>query len=122
MPLVLITRSPGVGDQILKSLLDEIREIVAEGLSVPGTKGELTDRDIEVKVQEKGHLDQNIRDVAIVIWANEYPERRKNLDERRKSIAGKIKKLLPSVNLLSAGDYHSGSLWILLQPGSYEEW
>lgn len=113
MPLAVVTRNPGVTDEGIKPLLDHLRQIVAEELTVPGTDGELNADEIEVRVQETGHLDQNIPHVAITIWANQYPERLANLDERRRHIAQRIKELIPHMD---------GNLWILLQPGSFEEW
>ena len=114
MPLVLVTRDPYVTDKELSPLLEQIRQIVAEQLTVPGTDGELSAREVEVRVQNAGTLDQNTPDVAVIIWANEYPDRLETLDERRAHIAKKMKELLPPAR--------SGSLWILLQPGSFEEW
>ena len=114
MPLVLITRGPRVTDEELQPLLESVCQIVAEGLTVPGTEGELNADEIEVAVTEAGPLDQNMKDIAIIVWANVYPERLENFDDRRSQIAGRMMARLP-------GKY-SGSLWVLLQPGSYQEW
>ncbi|OHA67335.1 MAG: hypothetical protein A3C82_01660 [Candidatus Wildermuthbacteria bacterium RIFCSPHIGHO2_02_FULL_47_12] len=113
MPLVVVTRGPEITDERIKPLLDHLRQIVAEELTVPGTDGELNANEIEVRVQETRSLDQNVPHIAITIWANEYPKRLANLDERRRRIAQRVRDLIPDVD---------GNLWILLQPGSFEEW
>jgi hypothetical protein len=113
MPLVIVTRGSDITDEMIKPLLDQLRQIVAEELTVPGTDGELNANEIEVRVQETGSLDQNVPHVATTIWANEYPKRLANLDERRRRIAERIRDLIPDID---------GNLWILLQPGSFEEW
>ena len=119
MPLVLVTRNPKITDEALKPLLGSIRLAVAAALSTAG-EGALTPNDIEVKVQEIGPLDQNIRDVSIIIWANNYPARLENLDARRRHLADQIKILVRAGGSPSLAI--TGSLWILLAPGSYEEW
>jgi len=114
MPLILIKRQLSVTDQDLKPLLNVIRPIVAQELTIPGTDGELNPDEIEVEVRHVGCLDQNSLAIAITIVANEYPERLRNLEERRQLIGQRLRKWLPS-------GIH-GSLWVLLQPGSFETW
>jgi hypothetical protein len=117
MPFVLVRTTPHVyaglylhSDE-LKPLLQELPGIIARALSVPGTEGELTPEEIEVKVEQFGDIDIHQKDVEIIIWANDYPERRKNLEVRTKQIYGQVKAILNQDT--------TSFIWVLLQKGSF---
>jgi len=110
MPLVLITRKPGVS---LTELLSMIRLVVADELSSNDPHGALIPDDIEVNVREFGPLDISKYDVEILIVANEYPERRATLPARTYMVRKKVANLLPG-GLLSW-------VWILLATGEWQE-
>jgi len=117
----------------VKKLVKNLPSIVAKALSVPGTEGELSPNDIEVKVESFGLIEEaegssgftridvsgdvlrdiHTKDIEIIIWANDYPERAKNLDQRREQIIKEVRKFIPP-------DI-TGFVWVLLQPGSYGE-
>ncbi len=116
MPLVLAYRDPGkVSEEFFSKLTSKLQGIVAEALSVPGTAGELKLGEIEVWVCDAQPGDVNTLPLEIIIWANYYPKRKKNLDERRARIVKEIKKLIPE-NLKI-----TGFVWVLLAPASFEE-
>jgi len=98
-------------EPFLRPFLQELPGIVAEALSVPGTEGELTPKDIGIKVEEFGDLDIHQKDVEIIIWANDYPERREYLDQRTKRIYFQVMALL--------GQDTTSFVWVLLQKGSF---
>ena len=118
MPLVVMNCKKGrlLGDMIEK-LAQELPIIVSRALHVEeNPKGHLTSDDIEVEVRESGTYDVNIKDLEITIWANHYPERLVNIDERREKIVLGIRDFLR--------DYDrnpSGFVWVLLQPASFGE-
>jgi len=119
----------------VEKLVENLPSIVAKALSVPGTEGELLPNEIEVKVELFGEIregknssgltyvdlrdsaevlkDIHTKNIEIIIWANDYPERAKNLDQRRKQIIKEVRKFIPP-------DI-TGFVWVLLQPGSYGE-
>jgi len=117
MPFVWVRTNPyKIGKTQFRQLVENLPTIVAEALSVPGTDGELTPEEIEVKVETFGLFDIHTKDLEIIILAQDFPERKKNLDERQRLITGKVRRLLsPSVTGIT------GFVWVLLQPGSFGE-
>lgn len=115
MPLVVLCKNPEViNEEIAKKIAQQLPMIVAEALDVPeNPDGRLTKDDIEVWVQDASKLDVNSKDLSIIIWANNYPERMANLDERRAKVAKSVRQMKPT--------NATGFIWILLQPGSFEE-
>lgn len=114
MPLVLIQHKNGRGlTEIAEKLAKELPVFVAPTLSVPGD-GQLSLDDIEVWVTEGSPADVNTKDLEIIIWAHEYPERKANLEERKDVIVKCVRTFL--------ADYDrniSGFVWILLQPTAF---
>lgn len=116
-----------------KKLVKKLPCIVAEALSVPGTEGELSADEIEVKVELFSSIrevkntagftcldtskdvmkDISTKDIEIIILANYYPERNKNLDERQKIILNRVKEFI--------SPEFSGFVWVLLTPSSFGE-
>ena len=86
MPLVVVNRNPKVlTDELLKTLVASLPESVASTLTCSDSGGDLTAKDIEVWVQDFGPYDINTKDVEIIVWANLYPKRLKNLEFREKN-------------------------------------
>ena len=52
-------------------------------------------------------------DLQIVVFANEYPSRRANLDERCAELRERIRQALP--------DNLHGFVWVLLSPAAFAE-
>lgn len=118
MPLVVIQykRAFLYKDSVHK-LAKKLPEIVADALDAGqgGNKeASLFPREVEVWVQESGALDVNTRDLEIIIWANSYPERLKNLEQRKNKIVRGVRKVLGTRN-----SSLSGFVWVLLQPGAF---
>lgn len=116
MPLVLIQHKNGRGlNEIAEKLAKELPALVAPTLSAP-PDGNLVPGDIEVWCTEGSTADVNTKDLEIIIWAHEYPERRANLEERKDVIVKGVRTFL--------ADYDrnvSGFVWILLQPTAFGE-
>lgn len=117
MPFVWVrvhpTEMTGHSFSFIRGLVRSLPDIVAKALSVPNTEGELTSSEIEVKFEKFGPLDIHTKDVEIMIWANDYPARKEDLDERRKRIVGEVEKHLWRDTTFF--------VWVLLQPGSFGE-
>lgn len=116
MPLIQICRDPRlISDQEIKRITAGLAEIVAKALDVPELpEGRLSAKDIEILVRDQHYLNVSSTPLCIIIHANDYPERRANLDERREKIIEGIKSLrkIPSTH---------GFVWLQLLPGSFGE-
>ncbi|HDH07804.1 MAG TPA: hypothetical protein ENH35_05930 [Candidatus Moranbacteria bacterium] len=113
MPLVLVKKDKKkLSDRSihLNNLIQVLPVFVADALTVPNTDGELTPGDIEVYVSDFGPLDVHTKLIEIIVFSNEYPERIKNLDERRDKLIRSIKGYSP---------IKDGFVWIFLGKGSF---
>lgn len=117
MPLVIVNRNPyKVYSETLDALVLELPKLVTEALSIPNTDGELKHDDVEVWIRDqRREYESQHFDLEIVIFANQYPERLQNLDERREEIGRGIRYLLS----LKKCDNVRCFVWVLLQPGSF---
>jgi len=107
----LVTANKGAtSTEVFDQVLARLPQIVAEELSCP--EGVLTPKDIEVQVRFENSRDIHNHRLGIIIEANDYPNRRVNLDERRRKIVERVGVL--------AGD-EQGYVWVRLSPGSYGE-
>lgn len=118
MPLVVIQYKDGyLNKDMVRGLAESMPRIVADALdagSPENREAYLSSSDIEVWVQESGKLDVNTRDLEIIIWANSYPERLVNLEQRKNAVIRDVRHVL--------GNYDrnlSGFVWVLLQPGAF---
>lgn len=83
MPLVVVCRNPAtISDETLRPIAQYLPELVAEALTIPDSEAMLTPAEVEVWVQDFGPFDVTTKDIEIIIWAHDYPERLRNLDER----------------------------------------
>lgn len=120
MPLVVVQYKPGsITEGKLKDFVSVLPKLVARALHVPeNPDAHLTPEDVEVWVRESGKLDRNVedivKDIEIVIWANEYPERLQNLGERKDRIVQSIRDFF-------YGRIPTGFVWVLLQPAAFGE-
>lgn len=114
MPLALIQHKNGRGlTEIAEKLAQELPTSVAWALSTSGD-GKLNPDDIEVWVTEGSPADVNTKDLEIIIWAHDYPERKADLENRKDSILTDVRKFL--------ADYDrnvTGFVWVLLQPTAF---
>lgn len=115
MPLVHLQRDPQiVNDRIVKEIADALPAIVATALDVPeNPDARLTANDIEVLIRDKHYLDVNTPPLSVIVYAQDFPERKKSLNDRRIAIAGGIRMHKPT-------DIH-GFVWIFLGDTSYGE-
>lgn len=96
----------------ITSIAASLPAIIAEALTVPGhPEAALLETDISVEVSPSGPFDQNVVDLSIVIFANDYPERRENLSARKEAIAAKVREIVPT--------RWEVSIWIRLAYGEY---
>ncbi len=118
MPLVTVTHKAGKLTSGQRSRLALTLQIsVAQALTVDCRKeAHLVRQDIEVRFKEFGPDDICPHDVAIFIVANHYPEREKNLSARRDSIVTDVSYFFHAQKMTV-----KGSVWVLLQPGSFTE-
>lgn len=116
MPVALLRYDPDkVPLVIAAGLARELRNYISEALDVPkNPNARLTYRDIEVSLVKHGKLDPNTKDLEVMVWAHSYPERLRNLEERKDEIVAKVKKYLKK-NRWKA----EGWVWVLLQPSAF---
>lgn len=117
MPIVYLRYKQ---DRILRPTLDELVSrlpaLVASALHVPGSDEDkhLVPSDVEVVVREVGLLDVNSLDLEIIIWANEYRDRRLNLEARKDAILEGVRACLNGCR-----PKLEGYVWVMLVPGSF---
>lgn len=84
MPFALVFHHAHVSVKELDRLRQCLPYAIARALSVPGTEAALEPTEIEVKMFPFGSFDAaQGYEVAILIFANDYPERRLKLDESK---------------------------------------
>jgi len=113
MPLVLVRRNPKVvTDDILRGrILDNLPNFVASSLTCDNRYGKLTANDIEIIVNDFGPFDKSEHDLMIIVLANSYPERLKNLKARKRMLRKQLEYIL--------SPFIKGYVWIILQDGSF---
>ena len=100
-----------------ESFFNPLREglpaIVAKALDTPDNPdGRLEAGDIAVSFQSVGEFDCNTIPLSITIFANDYPERRANLTERKEQIIREVSRITDTT-------WVTFSVWVLLAPGAY---
>lgn len=102
MPFTQFYYNPEV---VPKGLADKITNdlpgIIAPQLSIAGRKlgdGRVSPKDIIVKTDPTGDSDVNVRDIMIMIWTHDFPERRENpsLEVRKENILKGVRETLDS--------------------------
>lgn len=120
MPLAVIYSQPGsFTESEVKSIARALTGIIAQTMSIAGhPHATLTEEDTEVRIEKYG-LTNNLHapQLAIQIFANDYPERRENLEERN----AKIVELLKKTGLFPERDLGQNSfyVWTMLFPGAF---
>lgn len=120
MPIVKVTYRPPVFKAIVVLLADELPSIVAEALTCDDPKGQLSVSDVEIEVKEMGPDIRTNYDLRIIVEANEYPERRRNLEQREHQVLIAVRKFFASIDLLPRTQL-KGWVWIRLSPGEWAE-
>ncbi len=119
MPLIHVHRDKDiVSDEILEQLANLLPQGVAWNLSadIEDPHTALTQYDIEVYFFDEGRFDVMTRPLEITIFANHYPARAENLDERVKAIIRYIED--ESTGIKGKIDF---SVWVLLPTGGFRE-
>jgi len=93
MPFATLRYRPGcMPNKSLEKLVKVLTHIIAEALDAPKDQGNrLTPERIELKVEEGNPLDQNCKDIHLVVWGHNYPARLANQDVRVNAIRGAIR-------------------------------
>lgn len=117
MPLVTVTATPILG--INKREFGELLcGLTAKCLSCKD--GKLTVEEIEVRFREMGQHDINASDLMIEIFANDYPDRRANIQERTVAIAAGVRGYLSTQGFLAPSVCGGTNfVWVLLAPAGF---
>lgn len=115
MPIVLLKCKQFAGlEEISRILAERLPHIVSEALDTPeNTNARLTPGDIEVEFRWATPRDVNYKDIEITVIAHDYPERTRNIEERKDKIIAGVREFLR--------DYDrnlTGWVWILPQQNS----
>lgn len=121
MPLVLVTinrENPYINKhRIDRTLVLLLRQQVSRVLSCSDPGGGLVPDDIEIKIQDrdpKRDFGGKKYDLQIIVFANEFPARRKNLGERCVLLGHILERTY-------AGRGVHGYIWVRLAPASFAE-
>lgn len=118
MPLTLIQYKPSrFTEEGIQMIASQMPKIVASALHSPrdGEAASLVPNDIEVWCTESGKLDVNTKDLEIIIWAQEFPDRKATLERRKDEIIRDVRKLFSK----NGGGRIPGFVWVLLQPTAF---
>lgn len=116
MPLVRVRYRPGCLDkETLQSLASYIPTQVAGVLDCE--EGKLSANDVDVCVSPYGEFDHFYHDLAIVVEANDYPSRGRDLEHRTELLSGLISDLL----YIEGHPSTSFSVWVRLAHGAFAE-
>ena len=114
MPKVMISYRPHVAslDGAANRLADQIPKIVADALTCANPQGHLVPEDVEVEVKAISSGFRTKYSLLVEVEANDYPERRKTLEQRTHQILCAIRIFL------NGEDWHrfgfKGWVWVKL--------
>lgn len=116
MPVVSLYYKPNrIPDEVASKLAKALPEIIASALDVSEQIGSrLTAEDIEIRVTSSHPFDVNNKDLEIMVWAHEYPERLQNLEDRKEKILVGVRHIFADYDLNVIA-----WVWILLQPTAF---
>lgn len=118
MPLVLVRHDKSLSGRFLEDLALELQKITARHLDVAeNEEARLSPADVEIWNNRARMIDANVKDLQIVILANDYPERRANLEERKEGIRRDVKVVIGQHGYTNI----TGFVWVLLVPGAFGE-
>lgn len=119
MPLIHVRRDKDmVNDKILEQLADLLPQGVAWNLSADSEDPDtaLTPHDIPISFFDEGKFDVMTHPLEITIFANHYPARADDLQERVKAIVRYIED--ESSGIKGKIDFY---VWVLLSVGGFSE-
>lgn len=118
MPLVLLQyKQLAFLEEVVEKLAKALPGIVAPNLNLSECErltGGVTPEDIIVRCIKGGKMDTNSKDIEIIIFAHDFPERKQNLEERKDAIIKEVRQFLKNYNRSI-----SGFVWILLAPSAF---
>lgn len=113
MPLVVVHDNSS--SEVILDIARALPDLVAQALHVEeNPAAHLTADEVGVWVREHHPHDRSTQGLEIVVWANLFPERNANLEERTEMIAKGVRAILTSVD-----PSVKGFVWVLLQPGAF---
>ena len=100
MPIVFVNYDKNRLPITIQGIVRKLPIIVATALDSSGSDDDglgdaLREDNIEVIVRESHPLDVNSTSLSIIIFANDFPKRKENLQERTDNICARIKSNLP---------------------------
>ena len=120
MPVAVLQFNPNrIPEVEAARLARELPDIIAPNLNLPEKvrhDGQVTPEDIIVWCDPGHALDVNTKDIEILIWAHDFPERRENIEDRKEAILDGVRASLAHVDYKRKID---GYVWILLQSTAF---
>ncbi|MEK7103488.1 MAG: hypothetical protein AAB870_04040 [Patescibacteria group bacterium] len=116
MPLVLVSRDPKqIPDELLLHIGKHFPSIVANNLTVPEVPAAHLDAtDVEIRFSDFSPFDVKKRPLEIVVFANDFLERKVDLEERTRQIDADLRESFSIIKSLN-----NFWVWILLMPGAF---
>lgn len=122
MPMVkVLYRSPAVGWMTANLLGNSLPQIVAGALTSKDPEGELVASDIEVEVADMNPGLRTRYDLHIEVEANDYPERRRDLERRAHWIAREVRIFFNRAETWKLSEPPKGWVWVKLVPAHWVE-
>src|SRR3989344_5798366 len=118
MPIVKVSYRPPIMATVAKDLAVELPRIVANALTCDNPDGGLTTKDVEIEVRLMHPGLQTAYDLHIEVEANEYPERRENLERRTHQILLGVRTVFNSIPFWKSGPPR-GWVWVKLFPAHW---
>lgn len=96
MPVALLKYDKyAIPDWLLSNLVSKLPEVIANALDTPENPDtRLSSGDIEIWVQPHHQLDRNVKPLELMIFAHDFPERLRNIDERTEKITQTVREIL----------------------------
>lgn len=125
MPLAIVTvdlqcealqREKITRDNLIELFCEVLRGLVADALTCDDPDGQLRNSDVEVKLEYRDprtHFGGGKYAVQVVVFANDYPSRRENLETRCSELSEQVRSALPQGV--------RGYAWVLLGPAAFKE-
>ena len=103
--------------ELAAKLAETLPDIIAPALNVEGRElhdGKVTADEIDVRCEEGQAADVNAKDLEIMIFAHDFPERSANLEDRKKLILEGV------LAFLADWDRNvTGFVWVILAPTAF---
>jgi len=122
VPLIIIRHKPWQR-KIATRLAGFLPDIVAPALTLPertALDGLVAPKDIIVWCSESSDSDVHADDLAIVIFAHDFPERKADLEDQKETILDKVRDVVQAIREEDPDEIEiSGFVWLLLFPSAF---